>query len=359
MKLYEFEGKELFRKCGIPVPDSVLLTRKTQAIRLPQPFLLKAQVKFGDRKKHGGILFPKNGREAARDLKKLLGATLKDEKVSSVLAEVRMSHLAKEYYASFSYDTVTRGPVLALSPRGGSGIARAKTFPIDVADGLHLFTIRGHLKEAGFPSGDLVGMAGLVNKLWKLFLNEYALLAEINPIFKLEDGSFVAGDAKVILDDEKWYPEERRFVDMHGDIAILASGGGASMINIDALLAAGGTPANYTEYSGNPKAEVVRDLTTRVFSRPGLNGCWVVGGIANFTDVFETMRGFAEGLRAVRPRPKFPIVIRRDGPRQKEAFEMLRKVRDRDGFDLHIFGSEMSMAESAREMVRLARAYKK
>jgi succinyl-CoA synthetase beta subunit len=358
MKLYEFEGKELFIKYGIPIPASVLLTKKTGAIRLASPFILKAQVKFGDRKRHGGILFPANAREAARDLKKLLGATLKGEKVNTVLAEARLAHAASEYYTSVSYDTATRGPVLALSPSGGSGIARAKIFPIDIAAGLQPFVIRGLLKSAGFPSEDLAGMAGLVGKLWKLFIEEYALLAEINPVFKMGDGNFIAGDAKIILDDEKINPNERRFVEMGGDIAILASGGGASMINIDALLACGGKPANYTEYSGNPKAEVVRDLTVRVLARSGLRGVWVVGGIANFTDIFETMRGFVDGLRAVRPRPKFPIVIRRDGPRQKEAFEMLRAVRDRDGFDLHIFGSEMSMGASAREMVRLARAYK-
>jgi succinyl-CoA synthetase beta subunit len=84
----------------------------------------------------------------------------------------------------------------------------------------------------------------------------------------------------------------------------------------------------------------------------------VVGGIANFTDILETMLGFVAGLRATRPRVRFPIVIRRDGPRQKEAFEILHKVRDKEKFDLHIFGSEMSMGASAIEMVRLARTHK-
>lgn len=355
MKLYEFEGKELFKKYGIPVPENVVLTNKTGPIGLAAPLILKAQVKFGDRKKYGGILFPKNKSEAARDLKTLIGATLKGEKVEKVLAEACVTPIA-EYYASFSYDTATRGPVLALSPTGGSGIHKAVITPINLTEGLPAFAIRSALLRAKFPSADLAGMAGIAQKLWKLFIEEYALLAEINPVFKLKDGTFLAGDAKIILDDEKINPNERRFVEMGGDIAILASGGGASMINIDALLALGGKPANYTEYSGNPKAEVVRELTVRVLSRPGLRGCWVVGGIANFTDIFETMRGFVEGLREAKP--KFPIVIRRDGPRQKEAFEMLREVRDRDGFDLHIYGSEMSMGESAREMVRLARAYK-
>jgi succinyl-CoA synthetase beta subunit len=356
MKLYEFEGKELFKKYGIPVPDGVLLANKTDAIGLAAPFILKAQVKFGDRKKYGGILFPKNKSEAARDMKNLHGAILKGEKVEKVLAEEIVKGTLAEYYVSFSYDTATRGPVLALSPIGGSGIHKAIITPIDLNQGLPAFAIREALKRAKFPSADSAGMAGMIQKLWKLFIEEYALLAEINPIFKLPEGGFLAGDAKVILDDEKINPNERRFVEMGGDIAILASGGGASMINIDALLALGGKPANYTEYSGNPKAETVRELTVRVLSRPGLRGCWVVGGIANFTDIYETMCGFLEGLRQVKP--EFPIVIRRDGPRQKEAFEMLREARDKEKLNIHIFGSEVSMGASAKEMVRLARAYR-
>ena len=160
------------------------------------------------------------------------------------------------------------------------------------------------------------------------------------------------------MDDEKLNPGERRFIELGGDIAILASGGGASLLNIDALLRFGGKPANYTEYSGNPPAELVKELTKRVLSASwrtkGLKGCWVIGGTANFTDIYETMRGFIEGLREIKPKPKYPIVIRRDGPRQEEAFLMLRELAQKEGFDFHLFGSETSMAESARIMVRNA-----
>ncbi|MBI2065880.1 MAG: hypothetical protein HYT68_02330 [Candidatus Zambryskibacteria bacterium] len=188
------------------------------------------------------------------------------------------------------------------------------------------------LSQAKFPSEDFNALVKIIQKLWKLFISEYALIAEINPLFKVADGEFIAGDAKVILDDEKLNPGERRFIELGGDIAILASGGGASLLNIDALLRFGGKPANYTEYSGNPPAELVKDLTKRVLDRRGLKGCWVIGGTANFTDIYETMRGFAEGLKEIKPKPKYPIVIRRDGPRQEEAFLMLRELAQEQAY---------------------------
>ena len=113
-----------------------------------------------------------------------------------------------------------------------------------------------------------------------------------------------AGDSKVDMG------KRRTMEQMGGDIAVIASGGGASLINMDALLLAGGKPANYTEYSGNPAKEVVTALTKQVFAQPGIKACWVIGGTANFTDIYETMSGFVEGLRQVSPKPNFPFVIR-------------------------------------------------
>jgi succinyl-CoA synthetase beta subunit len=134
---------------------------------------------------------------------------------------------------------------------------------------------------------------------------------------------------------------------------VIASGGGASMLNIDILMRAGGKPANYVEYSGNPPRALVQELTTRVLSQPNLQGAWVVGGTANFTDIYETMSGFVDGLRKMSPKPTYPIVIRRDGPRQEEARAMLMEVAANEGYNMHVFGSEISMAESAQRLMSL------
>ncbi len=372
MKLNEFEGKRLFQKYTIPVPRGVLVGKPTQRVGLKLPLALKAQVLSGERRKGGGILFVDSVKDTKAGLKKLFGSKINGEKVEKVLVEEKISPL-KEYYFGFSYDTGSRGPVLTLSPNGGSrigakpaGRSRATVVPFDITLGAEPFIIREALSHAKFPSEDFNALVNTIQKLWKLFIDEYALVAEINPLFKVDpalnrsaigqagQGEFIAGDAKVILDDEKLNPGERRFIELGGDIAILASGGGASLLNIDALLRYGGKPANYTEYSGNPPAELVKDLTKRVLDRRGLKGCWVIGGTANFTDIYETMRGFLDGLKEIKPKPKYPIVIRRDGPRQEEASLMLQEIAKKEGYDFHLFGSEVSMAESARIMVNAA-----
>ncbi|MDP3771963.1 MAG: ATP citrate lyase citrate-binding domain-containing protein [bacterium] len=358
MKLYEYEGKELFKKYNIPVPKGVVVSRGEEVPDGDEPVFLKAQVKSGDRKKEGGILEAKNHAAAMKGAWELLDKKIKGEQVEKVLVEERVD-AAKEYYVSFSYDSDYRAPVLSVSTKGGSGIAKAHIVPVDMLWGVPNFFLRDALTAAGFPQEDIAGVSRVAQSSYSLFIKEYALLAEMNPLFKTKDGAFVAGDAKIILDDEKYNPGERRFLDMDGDIAVLASGGGASLLNMDALLRCGGRPANYTEYSGNPKSDVVKELTKRVLSRPGLKGCWVVGGTANFTDIYETLKGFLDGLRGVTPKPNYPIVIRRDGPRRAEAFAMLKEVSEKEGYDFHLFGSDTAMADTAKIMVREAYGKKK
>ena len=305
MKLVEYEGKKLFLHYGIPVPRSVLVSKIEE---LPDWSLsvLKAQVHFGDRMQQGGILFAMNTTDAKEKARSLLGKVLYGEKVTSVLVEDRIEASA-EYYISFSYSSESRGPVLSLSKHGGSGIGAAHTVAVPIVKGLTDDQCMQALAEAQFPSKEHESVTVILQKLWKLFIEEYALVAEINPLFKTSTG-LVAGDAKIIIDDDKNPTSERRVIEMDGDIAILASGGGASMLNIDALVRAGGKPANYTEYSGNPPADVVKELTKKVLAREGLKGCWVVGAFANFTDIYVTLSGFLDGLREMDPKPTYPIV---------------------------------------------------
>ncbi len=126
---------------------------------------------------------------------------------------------------------------------------------------------------------------------------------------------------------------------------------------MDALIETGGRPANYTEYSGNPSREKVHQLTRITLSKPGLNGCLVIGGTANFTDIYETLAGFVDGLRDS-GNPTYPIVIRRGGPRDKEAFEMLRTVAEKEGYDMTCYGEEMPMTKAVSIMVEKVQRFK-
>ncbi|OGZ95169.1 MAG: hypothetical protein A3I44_03720 [Candidatus Sungbacteria bacterium RIFCSPLOWO2_02_FULL_51_17] len=352
MKLYEYQGKKLFKTYGIAVPKSERISPGKKRVSLRAPFFLKSQVLSGARKKHGGIVRVVRASEFRKASARLFVNAIGGERPRHLLAEEEV-RCARELYISISYDTRTRSPVLVVSRRGGSRILPAVVFPIDPLFGLPDFTVRAAVAALEIPSGGHV--SSVMHSLWELFSREHALVVEINPLFYFPDGRCVAGDAKVIIDPAHGAPEARRILPLGGDIAVLASGGGASLVNLDVLMKCGGRPAVYSEYSGNPSADVVRDLTKRVLSRPGLKGCWVVGGRANFTDIFETMRGFVEGLRRTSPRPTYPIVIRRDGPRQEEAFAFLRSAAKKYGYDLAMFGSETPMSESAKIIV--ARAY--
>lgn len=350
MKLLEHEGKTLFKSYGITVPRSQLVESAKTLISLELPIILKSQVPAGDRKKKGGIVVVKIAEQNPRALEELFHTDIDGHTPKSILAE-EMIDFVTEYYVSFSYSSEFRSPVLALNALGGSGVANGVLIPVDVLLGCTEEFIKDALLEANIKPTQR--MIEVVMNLWKAFTEEHLVFAEINPLFVLKDESVVAGDAKVIRDDSLSENIPKPFVSLGGDIAIIASGGGASMLNIDILMRAGGKPANYVEYSGNPPASVVEELTKRVLSQPGVRGLWVIGGTANFTDIYETMMGFVAGLRLVAPMPTYPIVIRRDGPRQKEAKEMLLGVAASEGYDMHIYGPEVSMSESADELLKL------
>lgn len=350
MKLLEHEGKELFRKYGIKTPAHELVGRRTVNVSVPYPLMLKSQVLASDRKAKGGLALIHHARDFTKAKEALLSHAIDGHTPEFLLVE-ELVMPAEELYVSFSYSTTHRAPVLALNKTGGTGVHDALITPVDVRVGCDGEVGRAALLAAHIDVTDL--LVKTISNLWRLFSEEKLLLAEINPLFVLADGRVIAGDAKVIRDDATLEQTERPFISLGGDIAVIASGGGASMLNIDTLMRAGGKPANYVEYSGNPPASVVEVLTIQVLSQPGLRGAWVIGGTANFTDIYETMSGFVSGLRKVSPKPSYPIVIRRDGPRQAEAKAMLEQVAKEEEYDMHVFGPELSMSASARKLLEL------
>ncbi len=422
MLLYEFEGKKLFKNCGINVPESQLIESADELdssliAQNDGRVVLKAQVLSGKRADAGGIIRVQ-GTGYRVQLEELFQKTINNEKVERVLVEEAID-IEKEYYLSFSYSTETRGPVMSFG-EGGTGaeshFAEASRdkgiFSVDILKGYSGENVPAELVEVAV-------------KLWEVFTKYDCELAEINPLVTVKQSSLrrqgsinidsrssslndeakglivddlrspreaggndivvYALDAKVILDDEANFRREEKFPerntfgrpptkaeiearkidegdhrgtsgsvywDLDGDIAVIAAGGGGSVVNMDALIALGGKPANYTEHSGNPPREKLKKLTEIVLSKPGLKGCWFVGGTANFTDIYETLMGFVDGLRVIKP--KYPIVIRRGGPNDKKAFEELKIIGKKEGFDFHIFGRETPMTSTAKIIVNLA-----
>jgi len=387
MRLYEFESKQLLRKHGIKVPQSILSTSMVSEMPFDGDVVLKAQVLSGGRGKVGAIKLFSDGNEAKDFINRLFGSTVLKEKVKSVLIEKAVA-TQNEFYLSFLYDTDTKNPIMILSKSGGVDVVELAAngglvkMPIDLLLGLKEWQARDAAVDAGFSSNIISKIAEFAMKLYSLFLAEDARLLEINPLTLTKDGELVAVGALVELDDDAAYKHKDRiysprfvgigrdlterellvkhtdeadyrgsikFIELDGDIGFLAAGGGGSMAAMDALIIAGGKPANYAEFSGDPPREKVYALAKAIMSKPGLRGLWIVGAIANFTRVDHTMQGVVDALRELKP--DYPIVVRRSGPYEKEGLQLLRDVGKEMGLDIEIHGSETQMTATAKTIV--------
>jgi len=404
MRLYEYEGKMLFRKAGIRVPRAWVIGRDSDLSAVDcesWPKAVKAQTLRGGRGKAGGVLFPGDPAELRAAAGSLLGSALFGEEVAHVLVEDKIA-FDREYYLAVTYKGDL--PCIIFSQQCGVDVESLSLTgprgviidPIDISAGLDSRQAHSILSRSGVRE-DAEELADIMLKLYKCFYANDALLAEINPLARSLDGLYIALDAKVELDDEARFrqktltlPERRdysrRTTDLEllalkndhmdtrgaagrmfyeipgGDIVILASGGGTSSEALDSVYLHGGHPAVFTEYSGNPAAEKVKGLTKIALSYPGeIHGVWVVGGRANFTDIHETLvNGVLAGIRET---PGFdrraPIVIRRAGLRDMEAFNTLRHIRDNEKYNIFLRGMETSIGESARLVIHHANNYQR
>ncbi len=407
MKLLEYKGKELLKSCGIHVPAHVVVNNNSyinlsfHKERYRQFFfengnvIIKAQVIGNGRKKQGLIIDPASYEDSLKAIDTLYKKTYHNIPITTLLIERKMN-VAAEYFLAIVYDTKTRTPLLLFSSEGGIEIeetAQAKgllTYPIDPIKGLREYEARSLAKQAGIASQAMLQLASFMVKAYQCFEKYDCRILEINPILKTKDGNLYAGDAKITIDDNAVarlevfhdvtdiedqatmserelearkidYTDHRgvagkTYLELDGDIAVLASGGGASLTSMDAIIQAGGNPANYTEYSGNPPKEKVKRLTHITLSKPGLVGCLIIGGKANFTDIYETLSGVMEAI--VEIKPKYPIVIRRAGPRDKEAFAMIREIAQKEQLDITLLGEETPMSKAAHVMVEKVHTYK-
>lgn len=374
MRLYEYEAKELLKKHGISVPAGVLLTAQSS---VKVPCVVKAQLLFGKRADFGGIQICKSQRNADFAFSRILGKTFKGEEVKRVLVEdfVELKH---QYFVSFAFDTDSRSPIMLFSAEGGTGIEQQKNVSkliINELSGLSEAEAAKFLKSHK-------SLAPLLVQLWNVFVKEDCKLLEINPIAETVSG-FVCIDAHVELDDfafgrhkdrnyaerpsnlgraltvreklvkeanDKDYHGTVKYIELDGEVAFLAAGGGGSLTCMDALIKAGGKPANYTEFSGDPSDEKMYVLTKQAITKPGIKGCWIVGAIANFSRMDTMMTGIVKAFEEVNP--KFPIVVRRSGPYEKEGFKILKDAAKKHGWNVEVFGAETPLTETAAIIVR-------
>jgi len=345
LRLFEYQGKELFAKYGIPVPRSKLADNPQHAVSAVEevglPAVIKAQVLSGGRGKAGGVAVVRGKDEAQREAKRILSLRVGGEQTRAVLVEEASEH-AEEMYLSISLDRGRREFVALASRKGGVEVeSLAKSAMSEAAVPLEGFA---EPDAASLSAG--LGLAprtasdfrSILLKLERLSREEECELSEINPLAVRPDGSLVALDSKVVLDDNALFrhpeffqlpPEDPlegeaaksgfAFVRLDGDIAVVGNGAGLVLSTLDLVADAGGKAACFLDLGGGAQRERVESALGLVRRLPTARAILIniFGGITRTTDV-------AEGLvRAIAEAPIAPIFARISGAEEEQARSLL------------------------------------
>jgi succinyl-CoA synthetase beta subunit len=380
MDLLEYQGKQLFAKHGVPVPDGRPATTVPEAVEateeLGYPVVIKAQVQIGGRGKAGGIKLANDRAEAEEHAKTILGMEIRGFTVHELYVE-KASEIDEEYYAAIVFDRSAKKPMAMLSRMGGMDVEEVAETDPDAMRMLHVDPLLGlqdfHGRRLAFESGiaeDVVRPVGaMLAKLYDVFVREDATLVEVNPLLITKSREAVALDAKVTVDDNALFrhpdvaemrdlsaedPQERMakergltYVKLDGNVGILGNGAGLVMSTLDVVAQAGGKPANFLDAGGGSKAEAITSAVEVILSDDKVNAVLfnIFGGI---TRCDEVARGLIEAFEQIKP--DVPFVVRLDGTNDKEGRALLAEA------DLPNVHTESTMLGSAEKVVDLAGA---
>jgi ATP-citrate lyase beta-subunit len=388
-KILEGPAMKLFNKWGIPVPNYVVIMDPNRLSQLGEAnkwlreskLVVKAHEAIGGRWKLGLVKIGLNLDEAIEASKEMIGTKIGTAEVRQVIIAEMLEH-DEEYY--FSIIGNKDGSELLLSRKGGVDIednwdtVKRLFIPLDETPTIESLTEVA--LEAGFE-GEIAERVGkIASRLILCFDNEDAQSIEINPlVIRKSDMRFAALDAVMNVDWDArfrhadWdfkpvseigrpYTEaEQQIMDIDsrikgsvkfvevpgGEVALLTAGGGASVFYADAVVARGGTIANYAEYSGDPADWAVEALTETICKLPNIKHIIVGGAIANFTDVRATFSGIINGFRDSKSKgylENVKIWVRRGGPNEAQGLAAIRKLQE-EGFDIHVYDRSMPMTD--------------
>ncbi len=385
MDLLEYQGKQLFARHGVPVPNGRPAQTVEEAVKaadeIGYPCVVKAQVQIGGRGKAGGIKVAQDGTEAQSYAEAILGMDIRGLTVHELWIE-RASQIDAEYYASVIFDRSEKAPLVMLSTKGGMDIEQVADEDPEAIARLHVDPLLGfqdfHGRRLCFEGGvdaDVVRpVSAMLGKLYEVFIAEEATLVEVNPMIvtpPTEDGrrAVRALDAKVTLDDNALFrhpenaalrdlsaedPQERMakergltYVKLDGDIGILGNGAGLVMSTLDVVAQAGGSPANFLDAGGGSKADAITSAVEVILSNPKVKAVLfnIFGGI---TRGDEVAKGLIEAFAAVKP--QVPFVIRLEGTNEEEGQRLLSEA------NLPNVVTEATMDGAAQRVVELAQA---
>jgi succinyl-CoA synthetase beta subunit len=377
--LYEYQGKELFKRFGIPVSDGRLATTpeeaRAAAEELGGQVVVKAQVLTGGRGKAGGIKLADGPAEAAGHAQAILGMDIRGHVVRRIWIE-KAAAIAKEYYLSVTFDRGAKKPLFIFTKEGGIDIEEVASerpealvrLHIDPLEGFQPYQARRLLYGAHVDDPDeQKQILIIVQRLYEAFVGADSMLCEINPLIVTPDGEVKALDSKFTVDDNAFFrhpdiaemrdveaypPEERAarekgvtYVKLDGEVGILGNGAGLVMSTLDVIALAGGRPANFCDLGGGGDAQGVVDALEIISADPQVQSILfnIFGGI---TRCDEVARGILQALDQIEIDE--PIVVRLDGTNAEEGRQLLA---DAAPANLHV---EPTMLDAARRAVELA-----
>jgi succinyl-CoA synthetase beta subunit len=386
LDLLEYQGKQLFARHGVPVPEGRVADTVEGAVEAAEeigyPCVIKAQVQIGGRGKAGGIKVAEDRAQAEEHANAILGMEIRGPRgegpftVHQVWVE-RASEIDVEYYASIILDRSAKKLLTMLSTMGGMNVEEiAETDPdalvrrhIEPREGFGDAQARALAEEAGVAEDAREKTGGLLVKLYEAFDQGDATLIEVNPLVVTKDRDVLALDSKVTIDNSALFrheeladleesfiedPQERMakekgltYVKLDGDIGILGNGAGLCMSTLDVVAQAGGRPANFLDAGGGSKADAIVDALVVITSDEKVRAILfnIFGGI---TRGDEIAKGIIEASQRVEI--EVPLVVRLDGTNSEEGLALLA---DANLPNLHV---EKTMLGAAEKVVELAKA---
>jgi succinyl-CoA synthetase beta subunit len=395
VRFFEYESRAIVKRAGIPVTDYGFATTAQEARviaeRIGAPVVIKSQVLSGGRMKAGGVKFADTPGEAAEHADAILQLEIGGHMPRGVLVDPR-AEVRQEYYAGVVWDGLRKRPVMIFSPVGGIDIEQVAEEQPDKVARRHFSTIQPFseflAKEAisatGVTGRPLTRMTPILARLARVCLDYDMTLAEINPLAELEDGSFVALDAHMDMENEA-RPRQRALLtelrvgdeetrqareptpfelageevdamdhrgvagnvtEFDGDLGLVIGAGGGSLTLFDAVRAHGGRPANYCEIGGNPSVRKACGLAKLVLQKPGVDKIAVMMSIVSNTRVDIVARGVIKACLELGYDPAEKIAIFRiPGAWEEQGFKILEK------YGVEYCDRSVSMHEAARRAV--------
>ena len=370
-RLHEYQGKELLKQAKIAVPKGGVARTPEEARRIAEEVggevMVKAQAWVTGRAGLGGIKKASNPAQAEEAAQHMLGLRMKNFTVEQVLVEQRIE-IAREFYAGVIIDDTAKQPLIIFSSVGGTGIEeiavshpdRVARMHIDVGTGLLDYQARNLVRQTGITGQLQVDLGNLLVSLYNVAQSYDARAAEINPLVQLTDGSLMAADCRITVDDygifrhkdlgieiareydrpptalekiaykveEKDYRGTFYFIQMaegfqrgEGYVGFHGAGGGGSMMSMDAIMRQGYKLATYVDTSGNPPASKVYRAARIVMASGPIDGYFGSGSGVASQEQFHSARGFAKAF--LEAQIDVPVVIRLGGNAEDKAVAIL------------------------------------